>query len=74
MRLSNVELTIVYGKDGIHSENSDDTLGYIFIQNGSLTLTAADDGIHGTSLVQIDGGQITILTCIEGIEGYLYLD
>lgn len=57
-------------KDGLHSENEDDTsLGYIYILNGTFTITAADDAIHGTSLVQIDGGTITVVSCMEGIEG-----
>lgn len=58
------------GKDALHSENEDDSsLGYIYIANGSLNITANDDGIQGTSIVQIDGGTINIESCVEGIEG-----
>lgn len=56
-------------KDAIHSENSDDiTLGYIYIAGGEFNITATDDGIQGTTIVQIDGGNINI-SAVEGIEG-----
>lgn len=69
-------LTINTQKDALHSENDeDDTLGYIYILNGTLNITAADDAIRGTSIVQIDGGDINIETCTEGIEGtYIQLN
>ena len=64
------EIDIVANADGLHSENNDDTsLGYIYIHNGTLTISAGDDAIHANSIVQIDGGIITIETCREGIEG-----
>lgn len=46
----------------------DASLGYIYIKNGTLNITAADDAIRGNSSVQIDGGTINIKTCEEGIE------
>lgn len=65
----NGNITVVSEKDGLHCENDEESsLGYIYIQNGNLNITAADDAIHGTSIVQIDGGNITIPTCVEGIE------
>ncbi|SHH52349.1 carbohydrate-binding domain-containing protein [Clostridium grantii] len=64
------EITIVTDKDALHSENDEDSsLGYIYIQNGTLNITAADDAIRANSIVQIDGGTINIETCSEGIEG-----
>ena len=70
------DLTINAQKDALHSENDeDDSLGYIYILNGTLNITAADDAIRGTSIVQIDGGNINIETCTEGIEGtYIQLN
>lgn len=66
----NGNFTIASGKDAIHSENADDTsLGYIYIKNGTFNIKAADDAIQGNSIVQIDGGNITIETSTEGIEG-----
>lgn len=64
------DFTIDTNKDGLHSENKDDSsLGYIYIQNGTFSISAVDDAIHGTSIVQIDGGTINVDTCMEGIEG-----
>ena len=46
-------------KDGLHAENEDDDReGWIYICGGTLQITAADDGIHAVSIVQIDGGTI----------------
>lgn len=55
-------------KDGLHAENEDDDkAGWIYICGGTLTITAADDGIHAVSILQIDGGTLNI-TAAEGIE------
>lgn len=64
------DITIDSDKDALHSENDEDlSLGYIYIYNGTLNITAGDDAIRGNSIVQIDGGSINIETCAEGIEG-----
>jgi len=69
IRIAGGDITIVTNKDGLHSENEDDsTLGYIYIAGGTLNITAADDAIRGTSIVQIDGGVINVETSYEGIE------
>jgi hypothetical protein len=69
IRIADGDITIVTDKDGLHSENEDDSsLGYIYILDGTLDITAADDAIRGNSIVQIDGGVINIETCTEGIE------
>ena len=60
--------TLKAGTDGLHAENNDDdSLGNIYIAGGSFTITAADDGVHANSLLQIDGGAMTI-TAAEGLE------
>lgn len=64
------DITINSDKDALHSENDEDpSLGYIYIHNATLNITAGDDAIRGNSIVQIDGGSINIETCTEGIEG-----
>lgn len=69
IRICGGDITIDTGKDGLHSENDeDDTLGYIYMSAGSLDITAVDDAIRGTSVVQIDGGSINVQTSYEGIE------
>jgi len=63
-------IDIITNADGLHSENDEDTsLGYIYIHDTTLTISASDDAIHANSIVQIDGGTINIETCREGIEG-----
>lgn len=69
IRIANGILNINAKTDGIHAENSsDDSKGYIFISSGKINIEAVDDCIHGTSVVQIDDGIIT-LNGAEGIEG-----
>lgn len=47
--------------DWLHAENSDDdSLWYIYIWWWDFTIDALDDAIHGTSVVQIDDGNIVI--------------
>jgi hypothetical protein len=68
--ISGGELTIDSGKDALHSEyEEDDAVRYIYIAGGTLNISAVDDGIQGTSAVQIDGGTINIKMSTEGIEG-----
>jgi hypothetical protein len=60
--------TINTNKDGFHCENDeDDTLGSIYIADGSFDITSVSDGIQGTTYVQIDGGTFNISSA-EGIE------
>lgn len=50
-------LTIDAGKDGIHSENTDDaSLGFIYISNGTLNIETEGDGIAAGAYVQIENG------------------
>ena len=54
----------VSSKKGHGIKSSDD----VKITNGTITVNAAKDGIHGKEHVQIDGGNIKI-NAAEGIEG-----
>lgn len=50
------------GKDGIHSENNDDTsLGFVYISGGTLDVDSEGDGISAASYMQIEGGTFEIL-------------
>lgn len=63
VRIANGNYTLVSGKDGIHSENSDDvSLGYVYISSGNFHITAQTDGIDAAAYAQIDGGSFTIVT------------
>ena len=60
--------TLNAGEDGLHSENDDDeALGNIYITGGTFVITVGDDAIHANTLLQIDGGTLTI-TGAEGLE------
>ena len=57
------------GKDAFHCENDEDnSVGHIYICEGTFHIDAEDDGIQATSILQIDGGTFDI-TSAEGIEG-----
>ena len=61
-------ITINTKKDGLHAEyDEDDSVGYIYIGGGTLNVTASDDAVHATTIIQIDGGNIT-LNAKEGLE------
>lgn len=63
VRIAGGSFDITSGKDGIHSENTDDTsLGYVYIADGTFTITAQTDGIDGAAAVQADGGNFHITT------------
>lgn len=50
------------GKDGIHSENNDDTSrGFVYISGGTLDVASEGDGISAASYMQIEGGTFEIL-------------
>ncbi|MBQ2618547.1 MAG: carbohydrate-binding domain-containing protein [Oscillospiraceae bacterium] len=62
-------VTVSAGKDGLHAENEDDdSEGWIYLCGGTLDITATDDGVHAVSIVQIDGGVLSV-NAAEGIEG-----
>jgi hypothetical protein len=67
--ISGGAFTLKAGTDGLHAENNDDdSLGSIYIAGGSFVITAGDDAIHANTLLQIDGGEITV-SAAEGLEG-----
>ncbi len=62
-------LTITECNDGLHAKDSDDdSKGYIYICGGTFNINASDDAIHGTTVVQLDGGEFILQggECIEG--------
>jgi hypothetical protein len=52
--------------DAIHSK-----AGSATINGGTFTLSTEDDGIHAPSAITINGGNINITKCYEGIESSL---
>lgn len=59
---SSTKLTIDAGKDGIHSENTDDaSLGFIYVGGGTMNIEAEGDGIAAGAYVQIENGTFDLL-------------
>ena len=55
-------------KDGLHTEDDeDDTTGLVYICGGTFSINAADDGIHATTYLQVDGGMLDI-SAAEALE------
>ena len=58
---SAVTLNITAGKDGIHSENTDkEDKGFIYIEDGSITVVSDGDSISAGIYLQIDGGTFNL--------------
>ena len=68
IRIADGTFTLKAGTDGLHAENTDDpSLGYIYICGGSMEIQANDDGIHATTIFQIDDGNL-VISAYEAIE------
>ncbi len=66
----NCTMNITCAEDGLHSENDDnEDLGIVYIEGGTITVSAGDDGIHAGNRVTVNGGVINITKSYEGIEG-----
>ena len=61
VRIAAGTFNLVSGKDGIHSENADDSSkGYVYIAGGEFTIDSTGDGIDASNIVQIDDGTFDI--------------
>lgn len=68
VRIAAGTFNLVCGKDGIHSENADDSSkGYVYIAGGEFTIDSTGDGIDASNIVQIDDGTFDI-TAGGGVE------
>lgn len=69
----NTNYTILIISGNFDIESTDDAIhsnsGCTFVKDGTILINTCDDGITSDLLSQIDGGQITIESCYEGIEG-----
>ena len=60
---------ILAQQDAIKSTNdTDPDKGFVLIENGNITLSAGDDGIHGERSLVIQSGAINIVKSYEGLE------
>lgn len=61
--------------DAIHAnsdnalENGETALGNVSVTGGALTLYSCDDAVHADGTVVVNGGDINVLYCYEGLEG-----
>lgn len=75
VRVAQAEITIdADAKDGIHvSDDADEEEGttsdsFFYMADGSLTISAGDDGVHADAEANIEGGTIDVSESYEGIE------
>ena len=68
IRVAGGSFTLKAGTDAFHAENDEDqSLGNIYILDGEISISAGDDGIHANTLLQIEGGSVTVKAG-EGLE------
>ncbi len=61
VRIAGGAFNLVSGKDGIHSENTDDEeKGFVYIAGGDYSIESTGDGIDASYVVQIDDGTFDI--------------
>ncbi len=67
--------TLTSGKDGIKAENNEDvSLGIVYVADGEVNITSDGDGIDASSIVQIDGGTLTVKSGGGSENGKIHTD
>ena len=62
--------TAYAGKDGIHAENNDDdSLGFVYISNGTIKIEAEGDGISSGAYTRIENGTFDITAGRGSVNG-----
>ncbi|MDE6698809.1 MAG: carbohydrate-binding domain-containing protein [Lachnospiraceae bacterium] len=74
IRIADGTFNFVCNGDGLHADNEDDVKkGYIYVEGGSFEISSDDDGMSASSALMINGGNVNITKCNEGLEG-MYID
>lgn len=61
VRIAGGRFELTAGKDGVHSENTDDgEKGFVYIENGTFTIASDGDGIDASNYVEIVDGNFDI--------------
>lgn len=61
VRIAGGSFELTAGKDGVHSENTDDgEKGFVYIENGTFTIASDGDGIDASNYVEIVDGNFDI--------------
>lgn len=59
--IKDADITVTSGGDALRSTNdSDETLGYVAIENSALDITSGEDGIQAETVLTVSGGTTTI--------------
>ena len=66
LRIKDASITVDAGDDGLVTSNEEEN-GYLYIESGTLNITAADDAIHTTGEITMAGGDVTITAGDDGI-------
>ena len=66
IRIKDVAITVTAGDDGLLTSNEVEN-GYLYIESGTLDITASGDGIHTTGDITVAGGEINISAGDDGI-------
>lgn len=63
VKIASGTYTITAGKDGIQSSNdSDASLGFVYLAGGTFTISAGNDGVQAETLLCVTGGSADITT------------
>lgn len=62
VKINTCDLTINAGTDGICSDNTDSDKGFVYIKSGTISITAAKDGIQSKNAMVLQDPKITIST------------
>lgn len=61
VKITDAELDITAGSDGIRSDNTEDSeRGYIYIKSGKINITSGNDGLQAETAIRIDTAEISI--------------
>ena len=71
VRIAGGTFAVTSGKDAIHADNAEEEgKGYVYIRDGSFTISAVDDACHAAGNLTVEGGEIAVSSCYEGMEGH----
>ena len=69
VKIADGTFDVTAGADAIKSSNDEDgTRGFVLIEDGSFSITAGDDAVHAESALFVNGGQVEVALCVEGLE------
>ena len=66
IRIKDAAITVTAGDDGLLTSNEVEN-GYLYIESGTLDVTASGDGIHTTGDITVAGGETNISAGDDGI-------